>query len=195
MTPRIALAGRPNVGKSTLFNRFYGQKRALVSDISGLTRDFREELIQYNGLEFYLIDTAGVYEAKSDELSQSVENNALKVISSCDLCLLVVDGRIGITPKDIEFSSYLRKSGIKTLTIVNKCESGTARKNIYEFYELGFGEPISISAEHNIGMLDLIEKVKENVPTSIRLESENDEIMKLAIVGKPNVGKSTLLNS
>ena len=120
MTPRIALAGRPNVGKSTLFNRFYGQKRALVSDISGLTRDFREELIQYNGLEFYLIDTAGVYEAKSDELSQSVENNALKVISSCDLCLLVVDGRIGITPKDIEFSSYLRKSGIKTLTIVNK---------------------------------------------------------------------------
>ena len=104
MTPRIVLAGRPNVGKSTLFNRLYGKKKALVSDISGLTRDFREELIHYNGLEFLLIDTAGVYEAKADELSRSVESNALKVITSSDLCLLVVDGRIGITSKDIEFS-------------------------------------------------------------------------------------------
>ncbi|MDG2186873.1 MAG: ribosome biogenesis GTPase Der [Hyphomicrobiales bacterium] len=195
MTPRIVLAGRPNVGKSTLFNRLYGKKKALVSDISGLTRDFREELIHYNGLEFLLIDTAGVYEAKADELSRSVESNALKVITSSDLCLLVVDGRIGITSKDIEFSTYLRKSGINTITIVNKSESGIARKNIFEFYELGFGEPIPISAEHNIGILDLIEKIKEYVPKSVSIENQIDEIMKLAIIGKPNVGKSTLLNS
>ena len=195
MTPRIVLAGRPNVGKSTLFNRLYGSKKALVSDISGLTRDFREEIIILKDQKFSLIDTAGVYESASDSLSQSVESHALKVINDSDLCLFVVDARSGLTTKDIEFADYLRKSGIKTRTIVNKCERGTSRLNTYEFFELGFGEPLAISAEHNIGIGSLIDEIVRVIPSNQVNENNDEDTINLAIIGKPNVGKSTLLNS
>ena len=195
MTPRIVLAGRPNVGKSTLFNRLYGRKKALVSDISGLTRDFREEIIILKDQKFSLIDTAGVYESDSDSLSQSVESHALKVINDSDLCLFVVDARSGLTTKDIEFANYLRKSGIKTRTIVNKCERGTLRLNTYEFFELGFGEPLAISAEHNIGIGSLIDEIVRAIPSNHVDENNDEDTINLAIIGKPNVGKSTLLNS
>ena len=195
MTPRIALAGRPNVGKSTIFNRLYGRKKALVSDISGLTRDFREEIITLKDQEFFLIDTAGVYESGSDNLSQYVEDNALKVIKDSDLCLFVVDQKSGLTTKDIELADYLRKSGVMTRTIVNKCESGPSSYNIFEFFELGFGEPIAISAEHNIGIGILIEQILEAVPSNLINEENDFDAINLAIIGKPNVGKSTLLNS
>ncbi|MDC3084389.1 ribosome biogenesis GTPase Der [Gammaproteobacteria bacterium] len=195
MTPRIALAGRPNVGKSTIFNRLYGRKKALVSDISGLTRDFREEIITLKDQEFFLIDTAGVYESGSDNLSQYVEDNALKVIKDSDLCLFVVDAKSGLTTKDIELADYLRKSGVMTRAIVNKCESGPSSYNIFEFFELGFGEPIAISAEHNIGIGNLIEQILEAVPSNIINEENDFDAINLAIIGKPNVGKSTLLNS
>ena len=195
MTPKIVLAGRPNVGKSTLFNRLYGRKKALVSDISGLTRDFREETVNLKGQEFLLVDTAGVYESGSDNLSQSIEDNALHVIKNSSLCLFIVDGKSGLTTKDIEFADYLRKSGIMTLTIVNKCESGHSSRNIYEFFELALGEPIAISAEHNIGINSLIDKIIETIPSNI-IDQENDpDSINLAIIGKPNVGKSTLLNT
>ena len=195
MTPRIVLAGRPNVGKSTLFNRLYGRRKALVSDISGLTRDFREEVIILKDREFFLIDTAGVYESGSDSLSQSVEDNALRVIKNSDLCLFVVDAKSGLTTKDIEFADYLRRSGVMTVTIVNKCESGSSSYNIYEFFELGFGEPLAISAEHNVGIGSLIDKIIEVIPSNV-INVENDlGAINLAIIGKPNVGKSTLLNS
>tara|TARA_B100000989_G_scaffold134164_1_gene99708 strand:- start:333 stop:1661 length:1329 start_codon:yes stop_codon:yes gene_type:complete len=195
MTPRVVLAGRPNVGKSTIFNRLYGRKKALVSDISGLTRDFREEIITLKDQEFFLIDTAGVYESSSDNLSQYVEDNALKVIKDSDLCLFVVDAKSGLTTKDIEFADYLRRSGVKTRTIVNKCESGLSRYNIYEFFELSFGEPLAISAEHNIGIGGLIELIVEAVPSNIINAEKDFDAINLAIIGKPNVGKSTLLNS
>ena len=195
MTPRIALAGRPNVGKSTIFNRLYGRKKALVSDISGLTRDFREEIITLKDQEFFLIDTAGVYESGSDNLSQYVEDNALKVIKDSDLCLFVVDAKSGLTTKDIELADYLRKSGVMTRAIVNKCESGPSSYNIFEFFELGFGEPIAISAEHNIGIGNLIEQILEAVPSNLINEENDFDAINLAIIGKPNVGKSTLLNS
>lgn len=195
MVSRIVLAGRPNVGKSTLFNRLVGKKKALVSDIPGLTRDFREERISLHGRDFVLIDTAGVYESNTDLLSKTIEDNSLKIISTSDLCLLVVDGKAGITNKDIEFSNYLRKTGANVITIANKGESSVAKKNSYEFFELGFGQPINISAEHNIGIDDLIEIILEKTfSEETKVDHVSDEIS-LAIVGKPNVGKSTLINA
>ena len=195
MVSRVVLAGRPNVGKSTLFNRLLGKKKALVSDIPGLTRDFREERISLHGNDFLLIDTAGVYESNTDLLSRTIENNSLKIIHESDLCLFVVDGKAGITNKDIEFSHYLRKAGVNVITIANKSESSIAKKNSYEFFELGFGQPINISAEHNIGIEDLIEIILEKTfSENSKADNFSDELS-LAIVGKPNVGKSTLINA
>jgi len=195
MVSRVVLAGRPNVGKSTLFNRLLGKKKALVSDIPGLTRDFREERISLHGKDFLLIDTAGVYESNTDLLSRTIENNSLKIIHESDLCLFVVDGKAGITNKDIEFSHYLRKAGVNVITIANKSESSIAKKNSYEFFELGFGQPINISAEHNIGIEDLIEIILEKTfSENSKADNFSDELS-LAIVGKPNVGKSTLINA
>ena len=195
MVSRVVLAGRPNVGKSTLFNRLLGKKKALVSDIPGLTRDFREETISLHGKDFVLIDTAGVYESNTDHLSQTIEDNSLKIIHTSDLCLFVVDGKAGITNKDIEFSHYLRKAGVNVITIANKSESSIAKKNSYEFFELGFGQPINISAEHNVGIQELIEIILEKTFSEDSKADNSSDELSLAIVGKPNVGKSTLINA
>ncbi|MGB0573887.1 MAG: ribosome biogenesis GTPase Der [Hyphomicrobiales bacterium] len=195
MVSRVVLAGRPNVGKSTLFNRLLGKKKALVSDIPGLTRDFREERISLHGKDFVLIDTAGVYESNTDHLSQTIEDNSLKIIHTSDLCLFVVDGKAGITNKDIEFSHYLRKAGVNVITIANKSESSIAKKNSYEFFELGFGQPINISAEHNVGIQELIEIILEKTFSEDSKADNSSDELSLAIVGKPNVGKSTLINA
>lgn len=195
MVSRVVLAGRPNVGKSTLFNRLLGKKKALVSDFPGLTRDFREERISLHGKDFVLIDTAGVYESNTDHLSQTIENNSLKIIHTSDLCLFVVDGKTGITNKDIEFSHYLRKTGVNVITIANKSESSIAKKNSYEFFELGFGQPINISAEHNVGIEELIEIILEKTFSEDSKADNSSDELSLAIVGKPNVGKSTLINA
>ena len=195
MVSRVVLAGRPNVGKSTLFNRLLGKKKALVSDIPGLTRDFREERISLHGKDFLLIDTAGVYESNADLLSKKIENNSLKIIDASDLCLLVLDAKAGITNKDIEFSNYLRKAGVNVITIANKSESSIAKKNSYEFFELGFGQPINISAEHNFGIEELIEIILERTFSVDSKDDDSSDELSLAIVGKPNVGKSTLINA
>lgn len=195
MVSRVVLAGRPNVGKSTLFNRLLGKKKALVSDTPGLTRDFREERISLHGKDVLLIDTAGVYESNADLLSKTIENNSLKIIHTSDLCLFVVDGKAGITNKDIEFSHYLRKAGINVITIANKSESSIAKKNSYEFFELGFGQPINISAEHNVGIEELIEIILKKTFSEDSKGDNSSDALSLAIVGKPNVGKSTLINT
>ena len=195
MKPRIVLAGRPNVGKSTLFNRLYGEKKALVSDIPGLTRDYREgSVVIEKDLEVDLIDTAGVFEGTEGPLSKMIQGNAIEVISSSDLCLFIVDGKSGLTQSDNDIAKFLRKSGLFTIIIVNKCETGLSKKNIYEFFELGFGEPITISAEHNMGIKNLLSKIKEYLPEKGQSYEDREDSIKMAIVGKPNVGKSTLVN-
>ena len=160
MTYKIVLAGRPNVGKSTLFNRIVGRRKALVSDTPGLTRDYREEEVNYSGLIFSLIDTAGIYELSENTLSGRMHDNSMDIITSADICLFIIDGSKGVTAGDIEFASFLRKQKIKTILVANKCEGRLNKNSFYEVYELGLGNPVAISAEHNIGIRDLFQVVE-----------------------------------
>lgn len=196
MTYRIVLAGRPNVGKSTLFNRIVGKRKALVSDTPGLTRDYREENVNYAGLSFCLIDTAGIYELSENTLSGRMHNNSMDIITSADICLFVIDGSKGVTAGDIEFANFLRKQKIKTILVANKCEGRLAKNSFHEAYELGLGDPIAISAEHNIGIRDLFQIV-EPLLAQEKKEKNIKKIkkIKIVIIGRPNAGKSTLINS
>lgn len=196
MTFTVAIAGRPNVGKSTLFNRLTGKRHALVDDTPGVTRDRREGDAQIGGMEFRLVDTAGLEDAESGTLQARMTAQTQLAIASADVTMMVVDGRAGITPADKHFAKLIRKTQKPVILVVNKAEGGKARAAIAEAYGLGLGEPVAISAEHGEGLADLydalapFEKKQEDTP-----EAENEHTpLQLAIVGRPNVGKSTLIN-
>jgi GTPase len=209
MTATIAILGRPNVGKSTLFNRLVGQKIAIVDDTPGVTRDRREGLAKLGDLQFRLFDTAGLDDAKKGTLEARMSAQSVVAAKEADAILFVIDARAGVTPTDQEFAGRIRKLGKKVILLGNKAESRAALPGLGEAYALGFGEPLAISAEHAEGLDNLYEalkpivKAKRVAEAQEETEEEFDENaeydeskpLRLAIIGQPNAGKSTLVNA
>jgi GTP-binding protein len=195
MTFTVAIVGRPNVGKSTLYNRFVGGRHALVDDLPGVTRDRREGDGSLGPLRFKVIDTAGLTESAPDSLEQRMQAQTALAAESADVTLLMVDGRAGVTPDDRYFSRELRRHGGAVVLIVNKCEGRAGDSGFYDAHSLGMGEPIAISAEHGEGLSELYDAMAPFEPSEIDgQEDDSDKPLQLAIVGRPNAGKSTLLN-
>ena len=210
MTPKIAIVGRPNVGKSTLFNRLTGTRDALVSDLPGLTRDRKEGETDLGGHAISLIDTAGLEVAQRGSIADRMRAQTEAAISAADLVLFVIDARAGVTATDETFARTVRASGRPVVLIANKCEGRTADEGFYEAFKLGLGEPVAISAEHGLGLSDLERDalaalgLKPKVRKKSR-DGEEDEAepkeevrakpLRVAIVGRPNAGKSTLVNA
>ena len=200
MKPIIALVGRPNVGKSTLFNRLTKSRDALVADHSGLTRDRIYGTVEMEGSHFILIDTGGLTE-QSDDMSDLMRKQAKMAIEESDLIFFLVDGREGLTAADEAVASDLRNVGKKVILVVNKAEGELREMVAAEFYALGLGEPQVISATQNRGISHLLAELKQTIPAAVKSEIVDDDeaeeqfqSIRLAIMGRPNVGKSTLIN-
>src|SRR3954463_600231 len=195
--PTVAIVGRPNVGKSTLFNRLVGRRLALVDDRPGVTRDRREGDANLLGLEFRVIDTAGYEDEDPDSLPGRRRPQTPAAVRDAGVALFMIDARAGVTPQDEEIGRWLRSEKTPVVLAANKAEGRAAESGLFEAYALGFGEPIAISAEHGEGVADLFELLRPHVdrePGEVEDESEDDPTLKLAIVGRPNAGKSTLIN-
>jgi GTP-binding protein len=195
MLPVVVIAGRPNVGKSTLFNRLAGRRIALVADTPGVTRDRKEAEAQLRGRMVRLIDTAGLEEAAPDTLAGRMRAGSASAVAQADLVLFVLDARAGVTPADEHFAQWLRRQGKPVLLVANKAEGRTATSSILDAYGLGLGDPVGVSAEHGEGVADLMSEIADRLPDVEAVEEAlEDRPLKLAIVGRPNAGKSTLLN-
>ncbi|NQW00233.1 MAG: ribosome biogenesis GTPase Der [Rhodospirillales bacterium] len=220
MSFTVAVIGRPNVGKSTLFNRLTGKQHAIVDDTPGVTRDRREGDGSISDLEFRLIDTAGLENAYDDSLEARMREQTEMAMAEADVTLFLIDGRAGVLPLDEHFANWLRKNPTPTLLVVNKCEGKAGRAGLYESYGLGLGEPIPFSAEHGEGLSELYDALlpyardeqfkpilfDEDTPPeealsddafaddAVEEEDLSDRPLKLAIIGRPNVGKSTMIN-
>ena len=203
MSLKIAIIGRPNVGKSTLFNRLAGRKIAIVHDQPGVTRDRREAPAKLRDLDLRIIDTAGYEYSNEDNLESRMWEQTKRAIDEADVCLFLFDARAGLQPYDEHFADILRQSGKPVVLLANKCESKAQEDSIHEAYKLGLGQPIPFSAEHGLGTNDLYEALKpldKKTPKSVSDTDNSDEEaperpLQLAIVGRPNVGKSTLVNA
>ncbi len=189
----VAIVGRPNVGKSTLFNRLVGQRQAIVEDTPGVTRDRIYGYSEWNGKRFMLVDTGGFIPGSEDVMERSVREQAMIAIEEADVILFVCDGRDGVTSFDMDIANILRSSDKPVVLIVNKCDNSIQMANSYEFYSLGLGEPFAISALSGFNTGDFLDLVAEN------LQDENieeaDTRLKIALIGRPNVGKSSLSNA
>lgn len=190
----VAIVGRPNVGKSTLFNRLAGRRQAIVDPVSGVTRDRHYGRTDWNGREFSIIDTGGYAEKSGDFFEEQIQQQVLIAIDQSDVVLFVVDVQTGITDYDEIVAEILRKSGKSVIVVVNKVDDGKSIYDTYAFHALGLGDPISIAAISGSGTGDLLDKVLELLPEKKATEQEQ-QIPRLAIVGKPNVGKSSLVNA
>lgn len=190
----VAIVGRPNVGKSTLFNRLAGRRQAIVDPVSGVTRDRHYGRTDWNGREFSIIDTGGYAEKSGDFFEEQIQQQVLIAIDQSDVVLFVVDVQTGITDYDEIVAEILRKSGKNVIVVVNKVDDGRSIYDTYAFHALGLGDPISIAAISGSGTGDLLDKVLELLPEKKATEQEQ-QIPRLAIVGKPNVGKSSLVNA
>lgn len=188
----VCLVGRPNVGKSTLFNRIIGKKVSIIDDMPGVTRDRIYGNATYNKFNFYLIDTGGI-DIKDDNWNNVITNQVMLAIDESDVIVFVVDGKEGVTSNDEYITELLHKSGKKVVVAINKIDSKLAESNMYEFYSLGFDSYVTISAEHNIGITDLFDKVFEGF--DVREEVIEDDKPKFCVIGRPNVGKSSLVNA
>jgi GTP-binding protein len=192
--PVVVVAGRPNVGKSTLFNRLAGRRWALVADTPGVTRDRKEAEALLRGRRVTLVDTAGLDEAAPDTMSGRMHASSATAVGQADLVLFVVDARAGLTPTDEHFAAWLRRQDRPVLVVVNKAEGRAGSNAALEAYSLGLGEPVAVSAEHGDGLADLMREIADRLPGDPEAEEHADRPLKLAIVGRPNAGKSTLLN-
>jgi GTPase len=196
MSFAVAILGRPNVGKSTLFNRLVGRRLALVDNTPGLTRDRREGEGQIADLGFRVIDTAGLEEAAPASLAGRMQEQTERALAAADVALLVIDAREGVTEADRHFADWLRRSGKPVVLVANKTEGRVTLPGVGEAYRLGLGDPVPISAEHGEGLAELYERLS---PFSVdraanAAPAEHERPLQLAIVGRPNVGKSTLAN-
>ena len=192
--PVVAIVGRPNVGKSTLFNKLTGQRTAIVDDTPGVTRDRIYGECDWSGHEIMLIDTGGIEPFSQSPMLTQMRRQAEIAIDSADVIILVTDLRSGVTANDADVSTMLQKSGKPVVLCVNKCDRiGDPPPEFYEFYNLGLGDPIAVSASHGHGSGDLLDAVYELIDFDIT-EEKDDEFIRVAVVGKPNVGKSSLIN-
>ena len=215
MSFTLAIIGRPNVGKSTLFNRLVGKRLALVDDQPGVTRDLREGAARLGSMRFTVVDTAGLEEATDDSLQGRMRRLTERAVDMADACLFLIDARTGLTPTDHAFADLLRKRGVTVLLGANKSEGRAGQAGWLEAYELGLGEPLALSAEHGEGMGELavalaplIEaKEAEDYSPETDIELDEDETeegglreltlerpLQIAVIGRPNAGKSTLIN-
>ena len=221
MSFTLAIVGRPNVGKSTLFNRLVGKKLALVDDQPGVTRDLREGAARLADLRFTIVDTAGLEEVTDDSLQGRMRRLTERAVDMADICLFMIDARVGVTPSDLVFADILRKKSAHVILAANKAEGKAADAGVIEAYSLGLGEPIRMSAEHGEGLNDLYthlmpiadsfaERAQTDAPeTDVDLTEEEAELgdedapmpvptdakpLQVAVVGRPNAGKSTLIN-
>ncbi|MGH7680803.1 MAG: ribosome biogenesis GTPase Der [Candidatus Eiseniibacteriota bacterium] len=193
MLPIVAIVGRPNVGKSTLFNRLLGQRRAIVDEVSGLTRDRHYAEAEWNGRRFLLVDTGGIDPGSAQPIQRQILNQTAHAIEEADVALFVVDISQGITSLDREVAERVRKRGRPTLVIANKSDTAAHEQELGEFYSLGVGNPIPVSALHGRGSGDLLDEVVGRLPES-EAPAEDTGAIRIAVVGRPNVGKSSLVN-
>ena len=192
--PIVAVVGRPNVGKSTIFNKFAGRRISIVEDTPGVTRDRIFTEVEWLNKYFTLIDTGGI-EPKSDDIIVSqMRNQAMLAMDMAHVILMVVDGKQGITAADREIAETLRRTNKPVILVVNKIDSMSQYDNVYDFYELGLGEPFAISGANSMGLGDLLDEIVANFPEGLNTEIDEDTI-KVAITGKPNAGKSSILNN
>jgi GTP-binding protein len=209
MLPTVAIVGRPNVGKSTLFNRLVGQRVALVDDTPGVTRDRREGEAKLADLKFRIFDTAGFEEAGAESLAGRMRAQTESAIADADAVMFLVDARAGLLPDDKVFAQIVRKSGKPTVLVANKSEGKAGEAGALEAYALGLGDPVSISAEHGEGLSELYDALREVLPEEEEREEDESgdedheadaeapkapDTIRVAIVGRPNAGKSTLIN-
>jgi GTP-binding protein len=200
--PTVAIVGRPNVGKSTLFNRLVGKKLALVDDQPGVTRDRREAEAKLLGLEFRLIDTAGYEDEDAHTLPGRMRAQTEAAVRDADVALFLIDAREGVTPLDSEISRWLRTGKTPVVVVANKAEAKVAEAGVLDAYRRGLGDPVPLSAEHGEGVVDLFEALRPLVekeegpdPGALPHAEEGEGPLKVAIVGRPNAGKSTLVNT
>ena len=189
--PTVALVGRPNVGKSTLFNKIVGKKISIIEDTPGVTRDRIYQEAMYNQKKFYLVDTGGI-DTSNETFNSEIKIQAEIAIKEADIVVFIVDGKEGLTANDLLIRDILRKIQKKVIVAINKMDVKEAENNIYEFYELGFDQYIPISSIHNIGYVELMDTITNDFHEK---EEVQDDRLKFSIIGRPNVGKSSLMNA
>jgi GTP-binding protein len=195
--PAVVLVGRPNVGKSTLFNRIVGRRRAIVNEMAGTTRDQIEQPADWRNVPFSLTDTAGMFGQSEDPLQELVLEHGHRALVTADVFVFVVDGREGLVPADLEIASAIRTAGRPVIVAINKTDDRRARSGALDFYELGFEPIVEISAEHGQGTGDLLDEIIGKLPSSGGVRGEEDSPVvepRIAVAGRPNVGKSSLVN-
>ena len=190
--PLVAVVGRPNVGKSTFFNKVVGKRVSIVEDTPGVTRDRIYAEAEWSGVHFALIDTGGIEPDSKDIILSQMREQAEVAVDTSDVILFMTDGRDGVTASDREVASMLMKTGKQVVLAVNKVDTAKLPEDFYDFYELGLGEPIPISAANMLNLGDLLDRIVESFPEGAGTEEEDS--IKLAMIGKPNVGKSSLIN-
>ncbi len=190
--PVVALLGRPNVGKSTIFNRLVGKKISIIEDTPGITRDRIYGTVNYKDYSFHLIDTGGI-DIGEDTFNEEIKAQASLAIDEADLVLFIVDGKEGLTANDLVVKDMLMKAHKDVIVVINKTDSKLSNDNIYDFYELGFDTYIPISGEQNIGTDDLLNEIIKRIPEYS--EDSLDSLIKFSVIGRPNVGKSSLVNA
>ena len=191
MIPTVALVGRPNVGKSTLFNKIVEKKIAIIEDLPGVTRDRIYQEVTYNNKKFYLVDTGGI-DASKMKFNDEIKMQAEIAIKEAEVVVFIVDGKEGLTSNDLIVRDLLRKSNKKVIVAINKVDNKASQEHIYDFYELGFDTYIPISSIHNTGYIDLMEEITKDFTEK---EDKVDNRLKFSIIGRPNVGKSSLMNA